>query len=172
MTSRGQPSRRVQTEPKNERWRLFLEGKLTIHDMDEEELARGTFRAADGTFRGRPPKTVPRTFAQQLSRELLRRGESEIRRYLLGAIRTLGEISGDGEKDSDRVRASNILLERVMGKVPERVVISEGVPEWQEGVGDLMAAAEEDEKIRRARERLSGEEVDGSRFARPKRRDL
>jgi hypothetical protein len=172
MTSRGQPSRRVQTEPKNERWRLFMEGRITLQDMDDEELSRGTFRAADGTFRGRPPKTVPRTFAQQLSRELLRRADSRVKAQLLEALRIQHEIAVNGDKDSDRLRAATQIIERTLGKVPDRVVVSEGVPEWQEGVGDLMAAAEEDEKIRRARERLSGEEVDGSRFARPQRRDL
>jgi hypothetical protein len=144
--------RRPGSRVKNDRWVAFLEGRLTIEEMDDEEIARAQFRSADGTFRGRPPKTVPRTFAQQVTRELLRRGESSVRRYFLASIQTLGEIATEGEKDSDRVRAANLLIERVAGKVPERVVVSEGVPEWEGAMDDLSAV--EDEKIKRAQEVL------------------
>jgi hypothetical protein len=158
MPAKGQPSRRVQTEPKNERWNAFMNGELTVHDMDEEELARGTFRAKDGTFRGRPPKTIPRDFATQLSRELLTRADSALKKRIMEAIDVLYEEMKDGEKSADRIRAANIFLERVLGKVPERVVVSPGRPEW-EGAVDEFVAGLEDEKIKRARVVLGREET-------------
>ncbi len=149
MTNR---KRRV-SEPENERWIAYLEGRLNIQDMDDEEVARGQFRNSAGDFRGRPPKTVPRTFMQDVSRELLRRGESEIRRGFVDAIKTLVEVARSSDKDADRVRAANLIIERVAGKVPDKLVVSEGVPDWQRIV-DQMLGQEEDESIERARDIL------------------
>ena len=153
MAKTWKPSRRVQSEPTNERWRLFMAGDLTIHDMDDEELARGQFRAGDGTFRGRPPKTIPRDFAQQLSRELLRRADSEFRKMLIEAVRTHGTVMRVGEKDADRLRAANLVVERTMGKVPDKVIVSEGRPEWESAVDEFLAGVENGQ-IERAREVL------------------
>jgi hypothetical protein len=147
-------TRRPGSEVRNERWRAFLEGEITVEDMDDEEIARAQFRAADGTFRGRPPKTVPRNFAQQVSRELLKRGDSRFRRLYFEAIEVLAEIARDGEKDGDRVRAANILLERVAGKVPEKVEYStDERPAWQDFVLRKVSGGDEADvvPIRRGR---------------------
>jgi hypothetical protein len=147
------PTRRTQSEPANKRWRLYFEGKLSIQDMDDEELARMTFRNSVGDFRGRPPATLPATFARDVSRELLLRGESEIRQGFIDAIKTLVEVARSSDKDADRVRAANIILERVAGKVPDKLVVSEGRPDW-ESLVDAMLAETEDESIERARDIL------------------
>lgn len=149
MPRQGTPSRRVQTEPKNERWNAFMRGELTVEDMDNEELARGQFRAGDGSFRGRPPKTIPRDFATQLSRELLRRADSNLKARLLEAIEVQVEIMRNGDKDADRLRAALYLQDRLLGKVPERVVVSAGRPEWESEVEKFLGAVE-DEQIERA----------------------
>jgi len=152
------PKSRQVSVPANERWRLFMAGEITVADMDEEELARGQFRAGDGTFRGRPPKTIPRDFATQLSRELLTRADSALKKRIMEAIDVLYTEMTDGEKSADRIRAANIFLERVLGKVPDRVVVSPGRPEW-EGAVDEFVAGLEDEKIKRARVVLGREDT-------------
>ena len=158
MPAKGTPTRRVQTEPKNQRWNQFMAGEITVEDMDPEELARGQFRAADGTFRGRPPKTIPRDFATQLSRELLRRADSKLKERLLEALDTITEVMQTGEKDADRLRAATLIVERLLGKVPERVVVSPGKPEWELAVDEFLASAREDEKISRAKKVLGRSE--------------
>ena len=153
------PKTRQVSVPANERWQAFMEGKLTVQDMDDDELARGQFKARDGTFRGRPPKTIPRDFATQLSRELLKRADSKLRERLILAIETLTQEMINGDRSGDRIRAANILLERVMGKVPERVVVSAGRPEWESAVDELLGIGLENEAIDRARSVLGKEKT-------------
>ena len=111
------------------------------------------FRSSDGSFRGRPPSVLPRTFARDVSRELLRRGESEIRQGFIDAIKTLVEIAKSGEKDADRVRAANLIIERVAGKVPDKLVVADGRPEWEDLVTAMLEDIE-DSQIERARDIL------------------
>jgi hypothetical protein len=108
-----------------------MAGEITIQDMDDEELARAQFRAADGTFRGRPPKTVPRTFAQQISLELSRRTDSRIRERFLDIVDEVQRIALSGMYESDRLRAANMLWERTFGKVPDKVEMAVQEKPWE-----------------------------------------
>jgi hypothetical protein len=137
----------------NERWQAYLDGELTTADMDEEELKRGRFRDKGGGFRGRLPATVPRDFGQQLSRELMMRGDSEFKTDFLKAIRHLRYLAFNADKDDTQLKATLAWIERLMGKTPERVILSPGRPEWEGAVDDFVTVLE-DEEILRAKEIL------------------
>jgi hypothetical protein len=108
------------------RYALFLKGEIKVEDLDDEELAQGRLKAADGTFRGRPPLVVPSELVQSMRREWMSRAEARLREALLGSgIKVLVEISSDTTIDAGvRLRAAQTIIERTMGKVPDKVQIS------------------------------------------------
>jgi hypothetical protein len=162
---------RKRKTPDNERWAKYLAGELAVRDMDEEELYRQRWRSRDGKFTGRAPERVPARFAREVITELYFRGDSEFRRDILRAIRHLRNLAFNAEKEDVQLKATLAWIERVFGLPTQRVVLSEGQPEWLGALQDLMDGAD-DVKIERVRERLGGEEIDGSRFARPVRKEL
>jgi hypothetical protein len=105
----------------------LYKGEITVQDMDNEELARMQFKAADGTFRGRRPNNLPQALVNMMRKELIDR-VSEVRRAALAeANETLIKvIRNDSAKDADRIKAALALIEREEGKVPEKVELSTG----------------------------------------------
>lgn len=108
------------------RYAQLLSGVLQVEDLDDEELARGQLRASDGTFRGRPPKVVPAELVQAMRREWLGRAEAKLREALHDkGIGTYVELAGDKTIDpAVRLRAADKIVERTMGKVPDKVEVS------------------------------------------------
>jgi hypothetical protein len=143
-------TRRI-AEPENARWQAFFRGEITVQDMDDAELARAQFRSGDGSFRGRPPKTVPREFAQQVSRELLSRQDSRIRQVLSAVTIEVARIALEGEKETDRLRAANMIWERAMGKVAEKIEVSEERKPWEEHLAHVVGESGNVVSIRRGR---------------------
>jgi hypothetical protein len=110
--------------------------------MDEEELYRGTFKAKDGTFKGRPPAKVPRDFAMELAREFMLRSDSEFKQDFLKAIRHLRFLAFNADRDDVQLKAVLAWIERVMGKTPEKVIVSPGKPEWESAVDNFLDTIE------------------------------
>lgn len=109
----------------------LLAGELDVEDLDEEELARGYCKDKNGRFTGRPPKVVPRELHDRMRRELLKRGEEVFAQSFVDSIRALADIAcSPSVKDADRIRAAQYVVERIAGKVPEKVELSAADP-WQ-----------------------------------------
>jgi len=108
------------------RYADFLAGEITVEDLDDEEVARGRLRAADGSFRGRPPVTIPQEMVQAMKREWLSRANARLAEALLeNGIGTLTEIAGNPLVDpAVRVRAADLLMNRTMGKVPDKIEVA------------------------------------------------
>ena len=108
------------------RYAMLMQGVITVEDLDDEEVARGQLRAADGTFRGRPPKLMPTELVQAMRREWLGRAEAKLRDALMEkGLGTLVELAGNDQIDAAvRLRAATTIIERTMGKVPDRVVLA------------------------------------------------
>lgn len=129
-----------------------------VANLDVEELVRGEFRDKNGHFRGRPPKWVPREFHRACLRELMRRGRDMWQKNYLTAIEAMTDIAaGRGEAGSvatpsERIKAAQFVVERMEGKVPERLVVSEE-PRWQT-VMDGIVAEVSDEALNRGRRAL------------------
>jgi hypothetical protein len=106
------------------RYALFLSGKITVEDLDDEELARGRLRAADGTFRGRPPTMLPTELVQAMRREWLGRAQEKLAAALHEVgIGTLVELARECPDPAVRLRAADKIIERTMGKVPDKIEV-------------------------------------------------
>lgn len=117
--------------PAKERWAMLLSGSLTVKDLDDDELAKMRVRSRDGTFSGRP-RAVPSHLAQQMQQEGIRRATELFRIAAPKAVRGLLEIAEDPDaKDSDRLKAYSLIMDRGLGRVPETVRIEQGeLPAW------------------------------------------
>lgn len=134
----------------------FLRGELTVDDMDDDELARGQFKDKRGRFGGRPPSVVPREFFAACQRELMRRGSQKMAEHFLGAIDTIAVVMNDTETSPEtRIKAANIIIERVAGKTPDKVEISGDSP-WQVIIDRIVTPAGESPPVT-----IPGEVVEG-----------
>lgn len=126
-----------------------------VEGLSNEELARGQLLADDGTFNGRPPVWVPREFHQACLRELMRRGKQLWKENYVQAIQTMTQIANDKRvKASDRIKAATFVIERLEGKVPERLEVALEDP-WQAIITDIIAEVS-DAQVGRARKALAG----------------
>lgn len=106
-------------ESASERWKKLLSGTLTVQDLDDEELAKMRVRGRDGGFSG-SRKAIPSHLAQQMQQEAIKRANDQFRLAAPAAVKRLLEIASDEDtKDTDAIRALQIVLERALGKTPE-----------------------------------------------------
>lgn len=109
-------------DPAPVRWAQLLDGTITVRDLDDEELERFRMRSKDGLMSGRPAM-VPSHIAQAMRSEGIRRFQETIENSLLKIADTLLDIMENGEKDSDKIRAADILSNRILGKAPETITV-------------------------------------------------
>lgn len=108
-------------------------------EMDAEELARGHFKASDGTFRGRPPSLVPRDFFLACEGELMRRFNTALRENLQPAVEELLRLALESDmEDKDRAKWLAYIIERVVGKVPDKLEVRAADP-WEQIISDIFA---------------------------------
>lgn len=125
-----------------------------VGKLSPEELARGQIKAVDGSFRGAPPKWVPRAFMQACVKELMKRGRQLYQENYVDAIKVMLELAHDPEIDgSVRMRAAQFVIERIEGKTPDKVIV-ETKDSFAVRVEELEAAIGENEQLRRVKERL------------------
>lgn len=109
--------------PHRVRWAALLDGRMTMADLDDEEIAHGRLRNSDGSFTGRRP-VVPSHISQAMQQEYIRRVGDKFKHALPDLIDALVEIAKNPETaDRDRLSAIKMAVERVMGKPTETVRI-------------------------------------------------
>lgn len=115
-----------------------------VSQLSVEELVRGRLRDSSGTFRGRPPKWVPREFQQACLHELMTRGQELWLGNYIEAIKALTDIAagrgpiGSLATPSERIKAAMAVVERMEGKVPERLMVTTDKP-WQTVLDGIVA---------------------------------
>ena len=103
------------------RWEQLEIGYISVDDLDDEELRRGQCRRADGDFPQRT-KQIPRQIYDKMVNRLFERAQEMFRQNLFTAVETLGTIvEGDAYEPADRIKAANIIIDRVLGKSVEKV---------------------------------------------------
>lgn len=113
-----------------------------VASLTAEELARGQLMDKSGTFQGRPPSFVPRQFHDACVRELLGRGRVLYKENYVKAIQAMTEIaSSKTAKESDRIKAATFVIERLEGKVPDRLEISAADP-WETIISGIVSEAD------------------------------
>jgi len=97
----------------------LLDGTLDVSELDEEELARGYPRAADGSVRN-PAQVIPRQVFNRLQRELFERANRELKSGLVDVAKMMVSFANNTELDPKvRVDCGKWVTERIMGK-PEQ----------------------------------------------------
>lgn len=125
-----------------------------VNSLTAEELARGQLMDKNGNFQGRPPSFVPKAFHDACIKELLGRGRVLYKENYIKAISAMSEIaSSKTAKDADRIKAAIFVIERLEGKVPDKLEIGVTDP-WQTIINGIIAEVDE-EQISNAQQYLN-----------------
>lgn len=119
--------------PREIKWKF---GKLPVDELDDEELSRGQIRKADGTWTDN--NFVSAEVHDAMVKKLFERADTKLRENLLVAVDTMAEIAkGTAYEPADRIKAAQWMYERVRGKVPTEVVVSQDKP-FEVVLADVM----------------------------------
>lgn len=126
-----------------------IKGETDLTSWDREELIRGRRRDRHGYFTGRPPTVMPRNVYLELRRRTMAEVYEEVRSQAIPAAQALGRIlSGEEEPDPTRLRAIQEVLNRFIGKPPERVEMSStDARPYEELLDDIERDLDPDEEM-------------------------
>ena len=120
-----------------------------VKELSPEELARGQLKNAAGSFVGAPPKWVPTEFHRECIRELMRRGKTMYQENYLQAIQAMTDVATTPTVDvAQRLRAAQFVIERIEGKVPEKLEVGVSEP-WQELLTGIVATVDPNQTMRK-----------------------
>ena len=106
------------------RYAMLLDGRLSVEDLDDEELARCQLKDKNGKFTGRPPKVLPAELVRRMKQEYFKRGDEIFERGYAEAVTRLLKMSADPRVDDMvRYKALTYIIERVRGKTPDKVIV-------------------------------------------------
>lgn len=121
----------------------ILAGEVDLSIWTEEELIRGQKRDKNGRWVGRPPKVIPKAVHDELVRRKMSKAHDLLRDNLVAAVEVLVGIAKDKRaQNSDRLKAASLIMDRVLGKVPDHVVLTEDQePAWAKAIRAGMVQA-------------------------------
>jgi hypothetical protein len=123
----------------SERMQKFLDGEIAIEDLTNEEITRGQLMSKDGDFKGRPSDMIPRKFYDAVVRETIKRTNEKFREEIEPSIRVLAQIRDNPRAHADaRYKSAVYLLERSLGKVPEKTEMKVEVAKWEQDIHELV----------------------------------
>lgn len=103
----------------------ILSGETDLSVWSEEELLRGQRRDRNGRWSGRPPKVVPTAVHHELVRRKMSRAHELLCHNVVAATEVLVDLAADPAVESAvRLKAATTILDRVLGKAPERVELA------------------------------------------------
>ena len=112
----------------------ILNGDEDVRQWDDEELRRGQRRNKNGGWSGRPPKIVPKAVHDELVRRQYDAAARILRESLVDAVTLFAEIVRDVDADpAVRLKAGQLIVERVMGREPLRVNV-EVKAKWEQAI--------------------------------------
>jgi hypothetical protein len=114
----------------------ILAGELDLTEWDDDELLRGQRRNVKGKWTGRPPQVLPAALVRELTHRRFTRAHALLADSLVDAAQMLRAIVSDKKApNGDRLRAAEIIFDRILGKPKESVSLdlrSGGEPPpWQ-----------------------------------------
>jgi hypothetical protein len=121
----------------------ILNGEHDLSLWDDEELIRGQRRDRNGRWSGRPPKVVPSAVHAELVRRRLSKAGEVLRESLVDAVTLLRQVVQDEDaQNSDRIKAANLIMDRVLGKAPEHVTFTlQEEPPWAVAIRAAIGTA-------------------------------
>ncbi len=136
-----------------DRYKDYLDGTLSLRDLDMEELERGQLRDINGRFSGAPPSSIPLSFFYELKNEYVRRVKQEHLVAVEEAYETLrGTLVSVRSPADAKVKAAKELLDRLEGTAQQNVNITGSVEvkaKWETLLesGDIVVDIEEPKQI-------------------------
>lgn len=113
----------------------IMTGQEDVREWDNEEIRRGRRHDKNGGWRGRDPIVVPMALHQEAIRRTFEEAQEIMREGLVPAVRYLaGVIEDEDVEAKDRLKAVQMLLDRVLGKPLERVEIKGDPDPWEDAV--------------------------------------
>lgn len=111
------------------RMRQLMLGEITTADLDDEELLKGQFKDSAGGFRGRPPEVIPKALHDRMVAELFARTDKRMQARLFDVIDTMINIATSKySEDKDKIKAATFIFERMRGKTPEVLQVTQDKP--------------------------------------------
>lgn len=124
-----------QPTPAGERWAQLLDGTLTVRDLTDAEIKKGKVKGRGGSYSRR---AMPSHLVKAFSDERLRRANEGLARLLPIAVQTYAELMVDPEASAaDRQRIAKDVIERNLGKTPDRVQW-EGDNPWSAALREVL----------------------------------
>lgn len=125
-----------------------MTGEDNLEEWDEEELIRGQRKDKNGRFQGRPPKVVAKAIHDELVKRTLNEAKELMRSALVPAVSMLGEIIKDPDaSDKDKLTAATMIIDRMMGKSPEKIEVTGNTPPWLVAITDGIVSLDDEEPI-------------------------
>lgn len=114
----------------------IITGRNDVSEWTEEELAAGRRMDKAGGWSGRPPAVVPKRVHDELVKRTLQSAQDHLRNNLEGVVEVLVDLAlNENVEPKDRIRAINMVMDRVMGKVPDTVNLRPDMP-WVNAITD------------------------------------
>lgn len=144
---RRRPNARL-THPVPDRYQLFMDGTLDPAEFTDEEVHKMRLMDKDGTFRGRPTKSLPRELAMAFRSEQQKRLMAWFAQTVPEAQKAYREILTSRHLqpgDAARLKAAEGVFERVIGKVSQssdvHLTVDKG-PSFEDFVGEALVEIE------------------------------
>lgn len=147
------PKRKAKTKRQKElevlspRMRDLAEGRLRVEDLEWDELIRGQLRDRNGGFSGPRPALLPREWSDAIAAEIVRGAQSQFRLNFDSTMQVLVGLALDPRTPArEKLAASQYIIERVIGKIPEKQEIKSEISVFDTAVANgefLMDLGEE-----------------------------
>lgn len=135
-TRKTKPPKKPKYSP---RMQDLIDGKITIKDLDSEEIMRGRVRGPAGGFDGKPYSVVPRQFFEALKAEQMRLWQQKFDEAVEPAMQALlGLVNGQKVSHDAKYKAAVFLIERAAGKTPDKVEVKAELKKWEEGLEGIF----------------------------------
>lgn len=128
----------------NPRMADVIDNPDLLKEWDDEEIARGQKRDKNGRFTGNPPAVLPRAILEEQNRRSVRKANDKLARSVEDGVKALAEIIAHSDDDKARVKAIEIMMNRVMGKPEGTVNINHGLQDqpWMKALQAALLVGE------------------------------
>lgn len=125
------------------RYQKLLNGELTVHDLDDEEISAGRCKDKNGGFAGRPPASFPRQIHDAMRMEFQTRMQQKFESDVDFAREVLRDVASSRHSAAQaRVAAAGMLIERGLGKVADKVHTTLEIKPFEEDIEGLLVEIE------------------------------
>jgi hypothetical protein len=156
---------------------LLKHGYIDVEDLDDEELLRGMARREDGSWPDTDDKRpmIPKEIYDKMVARLFERANEKFRENILVAVEALATIAGgDAYEASDRIRASQEIITRTLGKPKDTIDLNIGTQTpFEQIISGVATVSREESRKRRALPEGTGMKelgfaIEGEKWIEPK----